>query len=176
MMLLHAHHKNLASYVSQAWRLYQDTSVVTKCFWSYILPILEYCSPVWNSAADTHMRLLDRIVRSVTALSSGKVLCDLEHRRSVAELCVFHKLFFNADHPVNRHMPGPMLRRRVTRRTEAAHDFSVQPITCRTEQFSRCFIPRVAMLWNSLEGDVFEGSTLSSFKSRTNRLLLQRQT
>ena len=140
------------------------------------MPILEYCSPVWSSAADTHLRLLDRTVRSVAALSNGQIVCDLEHRRSVAELCVFHKLFFNPDHPVKHHMPGPMLRRRVTRRTDAAHEFAVQPINCRTEQYSRCFIPRVSTLWNSLDGDVFNESTLSSFKSRTNRLLLRRKT
>ena len=160
----------------QAWRLYQDVSIVSKCFWSYILPILEYCSPVWSSAADTHLRLLDRVVRTVFTLSNGQVLCDLDHRRSVAELCVFHKLFFNFDHPVKRLMPGPMLRRRDTRRTLAAHEFAVQPIACRTEQFRRCFFTRVSTLWNSLDGAVFGGPTLSSFKSRTNRLLLGRRT
>ena len=160
----------------QAWRLYQDVSVVSKCFWSYILPILEYCSPVWSSAADTHLRLLDRIVRTVSALSNGQVQCDLDHRRSVAELCVFYKLFFNRNHPVKHLMPGPMLRRRETRRTVAAHEFALQPIACRTEQFGRCFIPRVSTLWNRLDGAVFGGLTLSSFKSRTNRLLLGRQT
>ena len=31
-------------------------------------PFLEYCSAVWYSAADTHLKLLDRAVRGVVSL------------------------------------------------------------------------------------------------------------
>ena len=31
----------------------------------FVLQIMEYCSPVWGSAADWHLRLLERYVRSV---------------------------------------------------------------------------------------------------------------
>ena len=40
-------------------------TVVAKCFWAFILPVLEYCSPVRMSAATSHLSLLDRVVSQV---------------------------------------------------------------------------------------------------------------
>ena len=42
--------------------VFRDVTVVAKCFWAFILPVLEYCSPVWMSAATSHLSLLDRVV------------------------------------------------------------------------------------------------------------------
>ena len=42
--------------------VFRDVAVVAKCFWAFILPVLEYCSPVWLSAATFHQSLLDRVV------------------------------------------------------------------------------------------------------------------
>ena len=49
--------------------VFRDVTVVAKCFWAFILPVLEYCSPVWMSAANSHMSLLDRVVSQVSRLS-----------------------------------------------------------------------------------------------------------
>ena len=35
----------------------------------FVLPVLEYCSAVWCSAADTHLKLLDRVVSSASFLT-----------------------------------------------------------------------------------------------------------
>ena len=40
-------------------------------------PVLEYCSPVWMSAAASHLALLDRVVSKEVGLSDGLVVCDL---------------------------------------------------------------------------------------------------
>ena len=45
--------------------VYRDVTVVAKCFWAFILPVLEYCSPVWMSAATSHLSLLDHVVSQV---------------------------------------------------------------------------------------------------------------
>ena len=37
-----------------------DHDVLLRCFNSFILPSLKYCSPVWSSAADSHLKLLDK--------------------------------------------------------------------------------------------------------------------
>ena len=42
--------------------VFRDVAVVAKCFWAFILPVLEYCSLVWMSAATFHLLLLDRVV------------------------------------------------------------------------------------------------------------------
>ena len=37
-----------------------DRSVIGRCFWGFVLPVLEYYSAVWCSATYTHIKLLDR--------------------------------------------------------------------------------------------------------------------
>ena len=46
--------------------VFRDVAIVAKCFWAFILPVLEYCSPVWMSAATSHLSLLDRVVSQVS--------------------------------------------------------------------------------------------------------------
>ena len=48
----------------KSWQVFHDWSLRLRSFWSYVLPVLEYCSAVWCSAADSHLKLLDRVVRS----------------------------------------------------------------------------------------------------------------
>ena len=48
--------------------VFRDVTVVAKCFWAFKLPVLEYCSPVWMSAATSHLSLLDRVVSQVSRL------------------------------------------------------------------------------------------------------------
>ena len=57
-----------------------------------VFPVLEYCSAVSCSAADTHLRLLDRVVSGASFLTGGVFECDLAHRRSVAVLCMLYKI------------------------------------------------------------------------------------
>ena len=46
----------------KSWRVFHDRSLPGRCFRGFVLPVLEYCSAVWCSAADTHLKLLDRAV------------------------------------------------------------------------------------------------------------------
>ena len=69
--------------------VFRDVAVVAQCFWAFILPVLEYCSPVWMSAATSHLSLLDRVVSQISRLSGRCVSCDLWNRRKVASLSVF---------------------------------------------------------------------------------------
>ena len=46
----------------KSWRVFHDRSLLGRCFRGFVLPVLEYCSAVWCSAADTHLKLLDRAV------------------------------------------------------------------------------------------------------------------
>ena len=43
--------------------------LIGRCFWGFVLPVLEYCSAVWCSAADTHLKLLDRVVSGACFLA-----------------------------------------------------------------------------------------------------------
>ena len=48
----------------KSWLVFHDRLLIGRCFWGFVLPVLEYCSAVWCSAADTHLKLLDRVVSS----------------------------------------------------------------------------------------------------------------
>ena len=40
-------------------QVFHDRSLLGRCFRGFVLPVLEYCSAVWCSVADTHLNLLD---------------------------------------------------------------------------------------------------------------------
>ena len=99
----------------KSWQVFHDRSLLVRSFWSFVLPVLEYCSAVWCSAADSHLKLLDRVVRSAGFLAGGVLECNLAHRRSVAESCKLFKIKSNAMHPLSGALPLPYVPARVTR-------------------------------------------------------------
>ena len=60
----------------KSWREFHD-KFIGRCFWGFVLPVLEYCSAVWCSAADTHLKLLDCAVSGACCLAGGMLNCDL---------------------------------------------------------------------------------------------------
>ena len=64
----------------KSWQVFYDRSVLLRSFWSFVLAILEYSSAVWCSAADSHLKLLDRVVRCGGFLAGGVSDCNLAHR------------------------------------------------------------------------------------------------
>ena len=86
-----------------------------------MLPVLEYCSSVWCSAADSHLKLLDKVVRSAGFLANDVLECNLAHRQSVGELCMLFKIKSNPMHPLSGALPLPYVPVRVTRGALVAH-------------------------------------------------------
>ena len=118
----------------KSWRVFHDRLLIGRCFWGFVLQVLEYCSAVLCSAADTHLKLLDRVVSGACFLASGVFNCDLSHRRSVAVLCMLYKIRCNPMHPLCGALPVPYVPVRVTR-------VLWSPPRCRTSQYRRTFIP-----------------------------------
>ena len=148
-------------------RFLGDAFGVLSCqFWS------TYCSAVSCSVADTHLKLLDHAVSGARFLTGGVLECDISNRRSVAVLCMLHKIRYNPVHPLNGTLPGPYVPARVTRGALVAHRYTYAPPRCRTMQYSRTFIPFSVSLWNDLVNPVFNGVGLAGFKSRANASLL----
>ena len=73
-------------------RIFVDTSVLLCFYYAFVLPILEYCSPVWWSAVEGHLQLLERQVYSVAKLCPDQTLLSLRHRRHDVALCVVYKV------------------------------------------------------------------------------------
>ena len=124
------------------------------------------------SAADPHLKLLNRVVRSAGFLTGGVLECNLAHRRSVAELCMLFKIRSIPMHPLSGAWRLPYVPVRVTRGALIAHRHSFAPPRCRTSQYRRSFVSLSVSLWNDLSDPVFDGVGLAGFKSRVNAFLL----
>ena len=120
---------------------FHDRSLFGRCFWGFVLPVLEYCFAVWCSAANTHLKLLDRAVSGAWFLTGGVFECDISHCRSMAVLYMLYKIRCNPVHPLNGALPGLYVPVRVKRDALVAHRYTYAPPRCRTLQYSRTFIP-----------------------------------
>ena len=102
------------------------------------------------SAADTHFKLLDRVVSIASFLTGGVFECDLVHRRSVAVLCMLYKIRCNPMHPLYEFLPASYVPVRVTPGAVIAHLYNYAPPRCRTSQYRRTFISLSVSLWNNI--------------------------
>ena len=156
----------------KSWQVFHDRSLFGRCFRCFVLPVLEYCSAVWFSAADTHLKLLDRAVSGARFLTGRVFECDIAYRPSVAVLCMLYKIRCNTMHPLNGALPGLYVPVRVTRGALVAHRYTYAPPSCRKSQCSRTYILLSLSLWNGRDYPVFDGVGLPAFKSRANAFLL----
>ena len=46
----------------KSWWVFHDWALFLRYFWRFVLPVVEYCSAVWCSAEDSHLKLLHRVV------------------------------------------------------------------------------------------------------------------
>ena len=157
----------------KSWRVFHDGSLLERCFLGFVLSVLAYCSAVWCSAADTHLKLLDRAVSGARFLTWGGFECDNAHRRSVAVLCMMYKIRCNPMHPLNNALPGPYVPVRVTRGALVAHRYTYSPPRCRTSSTAgllfRSQCPSGTILLNPY---LIVWDCMAGFKSRANAFLL----
>ena len=109
----------------KSWQVFHDRLLLGRGFWGFVMPVLEYCAAVWISAADTHRKLLDRVVRGTRFLTGGAFECDLAHRRSVAVLGMLYKIRCNPMHPLYGALPVPYAPVRITRSAVIAHRYTL---------------------------------------------------
>ena len=110
----------------KSWQVFHDRLLLGRCFRGFVLPVLEYCSAVWCSAAYTHLTLLNSVVSGASFLTGGVFECDLAHCRSVEVLCVLYKIRCNSLHPLYGSLPVPCVPVRVTRGAVIAHRYTLR--------------------------------------------------
>ena len=122
----------------KSWRVFHDRlnecSMIDRCFQGFVLPVLEYCSAVWCSAADTHLKQLDRTVSGAWFLTRGVFECDISHRRYVAILFMLYKIRCSPVHPLNGALPGQYVPARATLSAMVAHRYTYAPPRCSAVQ------------------------------------------
>ena len=83
-----------------------------------------------------------------------------------------HKIYHIVDHPMNEYL-NHFVTARNARASPALGEIALVIPRCRTDPFSRSFLPPAVRLWNLLPLSVFNGGTLSSFKSPVNFCILK---
>ena len=123
------------------------------------------------SAAECHLKLLDRAFNSVKFLLPDLIL-NLIHRRRVGALTMLFKIYNNVKHPLYFKLPPRLAPVRETRNTLLLNDCALTPVRHRTEQYSRCFIPSLLKIWNRLPNVIMQSDNVQQFKTRVNTILL----
>ena len=98
---------------------------------------------MWISSAESHLSLLEGIIRSAKRLRKGKPCC-LEHRRKVY-LCLLYKIHYTVDHPKHKYLHH-FVAARNTRVSAALGKLALVIPRCRTYQFSQSFLPAAVPL------------------------------
>ena len=75
--------------LKKSWRVFQDELLIGRCFWGFVLPVLEYCSAVWCLAADTHLKQLDRVVSGACFIAAVACLTMIFPIVDLWQCCVF---------------------------------------------------------------------------------------
>ena len=157
----------------KSYKVFGDQDILKNCFNAFILPCFEYCAPVWCSAADCHLNLLDKNLRAIKFLIPD-LKVNLWHRRAISSLCILFKIFNDADHPLHNELPNLYAPQRVTRDALNANSRAFTPMRFNTTQYSRSFIPNTTKLWNELPSVVVESLELQKFKVGANAFLIDR--
>ena len=122
-------------------------------------------------AAPTHLNMLHRAFASARFLMPADV--RIEHRRTVAAVCIFYKILNNPRHPLQDRLPGPVGPIRRTRRAQRMNSRALRSMLSRNSvQFNRSFLPFVIEIWDFLPQELVEARNMNNFKSLVNRYLL----
>ena len=128
-----------------SWHVFCDRLLLGRCFRDFVLPVLEYCSAVWCSDADTHLKLLGRVVTNACFLTDGVLYCSLVWQFGL------YKIRCNPVYPHSSALPVPYVPVRIihTRcfgRTSAhLRASALQNLTVMQD-----FCPLSVPLWNAV--------------------------
>ena len=120
--------------VHRAGNLFDCPRVLKNYYTIYVLSHLEYCASEWMSSAESHLNLLDSVVRSAERLCEGE-LCSLGHRRKVSTLCLLYAIYHRADRPLQEYLHH-FVAARNTRPSAALCELALVFQRCRTHQSS----------------------------------------
>jgi hypothetical protein len=153
----------------------RDPHIIARAFVSYVRPMLEYCSPVWNPCCKTNIDLIESVQRTFTRklfyfchlspYSYDERLAflgmqRLELRRIHADLIFMFKLTHN--------LILSSLTNLICYSSSRTRGHRYKLFICRTNKLvlSTCFINRVSPIWNALPDVCFDVDVLSAFKRK----------
>ena len=154
-------------------------SIKETAYKTFVRPILEYSSTVWDPESVANINKLEAVQRraarftlsryhntsSVSAMIASLKWPSLRHRRKVSRLVMMKKILDN-EAVVNRDniIPAPTRSRR-------GHSKQLRQIQCKRDYRQQSFVPKTIKDWNNLPEATVASDTLETFKARVQRLL-----
>jgi len=165
------HIRQMAASISQkigilrkCYRTLGRSEAINKSFFAYVLPCFEYCAPVWSSAADSHLKLLDRALNKVKFYVPD-ISLNLWRRRAVSCLSLLYKISHNPKHMLHPCLYERFVPARLTRNVLSLNDLAFRIPTPRTEHYSRNVIHFYSSMWNILPNQVVQSVDMKHFKA-----------
>ena len=154
---------------------------LNQIYMSYVLPILEYSSIVWDNCTVYEAEALDKIqneaARIVTGLTRSVSLANLysecgwiplkTRRQEQKQTLIFKAVNGLTPNYISDLIP-PLVRNTTNHSLRNNNDFVVP--YARTEISRKSCIPSFLSLWNSLDSDIRSSNRTSHFKSNLKRL------
>ena len=146
---------------------------LVRAFMTFVLPILEYCSPVWCPSSVGDIIRLESVLRFFTkkivndpSLSySNRLtllnLSSLEKRRLFADLVLFFKIVYGL---VSIDFGGALSL--IPTRNTRGHSLRFKVPSSRLNIRFNYYLPRVIRVWNYLSEYTVYSTSVSMFKSR----------
>lgn len=142
-------------------------NITLNAYRAWIRPLMEYGSPVWGSAPQSYLKLLDKIQERT---GFGMDFADLQHRRNIGALCVYRRYIVDCRYPISVNLAVSEQPARKTRATISRHSLHIVCPNAHTTQFARSFIPATTRMWNTLPQSVIDKCTIpQTFKEMINQ-------
>ena len=135
--------------------VFVNTSLLLRCYYAFVLPILEYYSPVRGSTAEFYLQYPSARCIRWPGFVPIRVSCCcvidfmLLHCVCCARLIRTRIILCS----VSVHL---LLSEYDTRAAATAHPIEFEASRCRTSQFERCFLLAQTRAWNDLPYTVFD--------------------
>ena len=179
----HKHIENILSSASKVIGMMRKLKftlsrvALNQIYFSFVLPILEYSSIVWDGCSQQNSIALDRLQNEAARIDTGitrSVTLENLYREcgwsSLADRRKQHKLAFmyrSAKLLVPSYIPDltpppPIVRETSNYSLRSRNDIAT--LVCRTELFRKSCIPSSEAMWNSLDDNLRNSSSSNAFK------------
>ena len=163
---------NRASALLDRATLVLDDKALNTIYKSHIRSRLEYCSPIWMGSSKVALAKLEKVQSRAIRMMGQKQtysLQSLHHRRTVAGLCLMHRLQHKTAPSALLHLcPLPYkLPQRQSRRKTSNHLTFERPNVRKSKYWVNSFIPLFTKIWNDhVNASV---SKIQKFKNSKNK-------
>lgn len=141
-----------------------------KLYTTYVLPLIDYASPVWFQLNVSEMTKLESIQRKFSKRIPGLHQLDYDDRLDRMDLCTIQRRLMLCDQMylykiINNIVEINLDDSFIIRPTFRSHNLQLYKFFCRTERRKCFYINRVVDVWNGLSVEIVNSENLGRFKS-----------